>query len=123
MSDRLRRSSRKQQLLKRQPDKNVGEWKNTSADCQDDAIQIIFNNSKGKEKEVSFHIVNSGSCPVKIGVSPSRKGGVAPKDSQKIPGGSKEQVAITIPAGYFLVATCDGHDDQGCAWTISELKC
>jgi hypothetical protein len=119
---RQQRSSRKRQPLFRAPADESGEWHNTSANCQEDELQVIVNNSKGKEKEVNFLIVNRGKCAVRIGTTATREGGTTDADSQKIPGGSKERVAITIPAGAFLKATCVDHNENGCDWTISDLR-
>ena len=118
---RRRAASRKQQQLIRRPVDDDDVWRNTSANCQDDEIQVIFNNSKGKEKEVSFLIRNRGTCHVRIGLCESREAGAA--DDVRIPGGAKERVSITVPAGYFLKATCVDQDCDGCDWKIWDLKC
>ena len=112
---------RRHALLRQRVDEN-DFWNNTSADCQEDAIQVIVNNSQGKEKEVNFRIINRGTCPVRIAVTAGRELGATDDDSQKIPGGAKERVFITVPAGYFLQATCTTPSKDGCNWTISDLK-
>ena len=117
---------KEQQLVRRpvpMPVDDSDDWTNTSANCQDDAIQVIFNNSKGKEKEVNFRIVNRGTCPVRVAVTAGRNTGAIDKLSQRIPGGTKERVNVTVPAGHFLKATCTGNSKDGCDWTISDLKC
>jgi hypothetical protein len=61
------------------------EWTNTSDNCQDDEIQVIFNNSKGKEKEVNFLIANRGECPVRVAVTRRRDTGAIPNRDQRHP--------------------------------------
>jgi hypothetical protein len=119
-------TARKQQQLARRPvppPPADDEWTNTSDNCQDDDIQAIFNNSKGKEKEVNFRIVNRGQCPVRVAVTETRNSGAIPDLSQKIPPNTKERVNITVPAGHFIQVVCSGTRAHSCDWTISDLKC
>jgi hypothetical protein len=124
---RQRPSSRKQQQLIRRPVPPVpagdDEWTNTSDNCQDDDIQAIFNNMRGKEKEVNFLIANRGECPVRVAVTERRDTGAIPDRDQRIPPKSKERVNITVPAGHFIQVVCTGTKDHRCNWTISDLKC
>jgi hypothetical protein len=120
-AEKRRAASRKQQRPVRRPVDDSATWTNTSPGCQDDEIQVIFNNSQGKEKQVSFLIVNRGTCHVRIGASRTREAGISASD-QKIPGGAKERVNVTVPAGYFLKLSCVDHDCDGCNWTISDLQ-
>jgi len=123
MAKKARAKARKPQQIVRRPVDDSDDWNNTSPNCQDDDIQVIFNNARGRRKEISFHIVNRGTCPVRLGVTSSRQGGAIDKLSQRIPGGAKERVSMTIPRGHFLKATCTGQSEDGCNWTISDLKC
>jgi hypothetical protein len=98
----------------------AGTWTNTSPVCQNDAYQTILNNSKGKEKDVTYHVQNNGECNLEIGTSTSRDSFVE-GNQQEIPPGAKEDVAITVPAGQYVVATCDGGPDKKCSWTITRV--
>lgn len=97
-------------------------FRNTSIDCQKDAVQVLLNNQLGDDTIATMTVTNDGVCPVSVGTGKKRGDFSDGGGETYVPGGTQEFVRVKVPAGMFLLASCIGENECGCDWVITDLS-